>query len=91
MSISHFFSPLKEPENAGVKLPKINLEPSDLKDLGLEVGAASVDVLKALAKKGLRKRGITRYENREEYYKRAKEEIDILEELGFTDYVLGCW
>lgn len=80
-------------EPAGVHLPKISLSYEELKNIDdkLDESSTSADVLKSLVKKGLKERGITSLPNRKEYYDRAKYELDVLEELGFVDYVLLNW
>lgn len=78
-------------EPAGLELPKIKLEKDLLKSLELKESASSLEVLKALARKGLKERGITEYENKKEYFDRAQYEIEVFNELGFVDYVLLNW
>ena len=41
--------------------------------------------------KGLRDHGINKLKNKKVYYDRAKEELGILKELGFVDYILLNW
>jgi DNA polymerase-3 subunit alpha len=80
-------------EPAGVELPKISLTKEELTDIDVHLTdqSSSLDVLKSLVRKGLREKEITKYPNRQEYYDRAKTELDIFEELGFVDYVLLNW
>jgi DNA polymerase-3 subunit alpha len=80
-------------EPAGVELPKISLTKEELTDIDVHLTdqSSSLDVLKSLVRKGLREKEITKYPNRQEYYDRAKTELDIFEELGFIDYVLLNW
>jgi DNA polymerase-3 subunit alpha len=80
-------------EPAGVELPKISLTKEELTDIDIHLTdqSSSLDVLKSLVRKGLREKEITKYPNRQEYYDRAKTELDIFEELGFIDYVLLNW
>lgn len=81
----------KNPFPAGVKLPEIEVPTSTLSELGLESDATSFEILKQLCRKGLRERGITSLENRKEYYDRTEMELDILNDLGFVDYILLNW
>ena len=81
----------KNPFPAGVKLPEINVSDETLEDLGLDLNSSSKDILFELTRKGLRERGITKQENKKDYYDRAKMELDIFEELGFVDYILLNW
>lgn len=87
------FQPYIEPENVGVRLPKIKVSKEELAliDSSLTEESSSYDILKALVKKGLREKGITSWPNRQQYYDRAKQELETFEELGFTDYILLNW
>lgn len=85
------FETYEDFEPAGLELPKIELEKKTLKKLGLEKKADSLEVLKALSRKGIKDRGIDKLSNKKEYYDRAKYEIDIFDELGFVDYILLNW
>lgn len=91
MSIFNYFEEYKDCEPAGVRLPKIKLEKSVFKDLGLSQTTSSFDVLKALSRNGIKERGIDSLPNKKEYYDRAKYELDTFNELGFVDYVLLNW
>lgn len=76
----------------GVRLPKIIIPEEDRKELNLPEDASNYDFLRALARKGFKKlnlkKGTKKYD---EYLNRAKYELELLEELSFTDYVLLCW
>jgi DNA polymerase III subunit alpha len=87
------FQPYSEPENCGVILPKIKVSKEELSSIddSLTEESSSYDILKALVKKGLREKGITSWHNRQQYYDRAKQELETFDELGFTDYVLLNW
>lgn len=78
-------------EPAGLELPKIKLTDKDLESLGLPKDISSVELLKELTKRGIKRRGIDKLSNKTEYYDRAKYEIDVFEELGFVDYILLNW
>lgn len=78
-------------EPAGLELPKINVPQEVLVELGLEEGASSKQVLEALVKQGIEKKGINKKKNKKEYYDRARQEIETFDELGFTDYILLNW
>ena len=81
----------KNPFPVGVKLPEISVPDSTLKSLGLEHGSSSLDILKQLCRKGLRDKLLTKADNRKDYYDRVQMEIDILDDLGFVDYILLNW
>lgn len=78
-------------EPAGVELPKTIVDLKKLKEIGLGPDSSTKDILYELARKGLRDKGITKYENKNDYYQRAKQELETFEELGFTDYILLNW
>ena len=75
----------------GVLLPEIKIEKSQYKDLGQKPDTSNFDFLRALCKKGVREKGILNKENKDEYFERTKEELKILKELGFIDYILLNW
>lgn len=71
-----------EPE--GVELPTIDLE-------GELEGKGSFEALRYLCLKGAKERGIEQKENKKDYYDRVKHELKVLDDLGFTDYILLNW
>lgn len=81
----------KNPFPVGVKLPEIEVSEKTLSELELDSSATSFDILKQLCRKGLRDRGIIKNSNRGEYYERTEMELDILNDLGFVDYILLNW
>ena len=85
------FTKYDTPYPVGVKLPEIAVEPKILESLGLGPTSSSKDILFELSRKGLREKGITKQDNKKEYYDRAKMELGIFEELGFIDYILLNW
>ena len=92
--MSNFFDNFTDYEDAcppGVRLPEIKIESRFYKELGVEEGISNFDFLKRLCWEGIKKRGINSFKNKQDYYERAKEELDILEELGFIDYILLNW
>ena len=70
------FSPYDDCEPAGVELPKTIVDVKKLEELGLKADSSTKDILYELARKGLRDKGITKYENKELYYDRAKQELE---------------
>ena len=85
------FTKYDTPYPVGVKLPEIAVEPKILESLGLGPTSSSKDILFELSRKGLREKGITKQDNKKEYYDRAKMELGIFEALGFIDYILLNW
>jgi DNA polymerase-3 subunit alpha len=81
----------KNPFPVGVKLPEISVPDKTLESLGLKHGSSSLEILKQLCRKGLRDKSLTEADNRKDYYDRVQMEIDILDDLGFVDYILLNW
>ena len=81
----------KNPFPVGVKLPEIIVPDDTLESLGLKHGDSSLEILKQLCRKGLREKLLTEVKNRKDYYDRVQMEIDILDDLGFVDYILLNW
>lgn len=75
----------------GVRLPKINIENRHYDSLGVSKDISNLDFLKKLCWQGIKEKGIDKLDNKQEYYDRTKEELDILENLGFIDYILLNW
>lgn len=89
-----FFEGFSDYSNAcppGVKLPEIKIEQRFYDKLGLKGKISNFAFLKRLCWEGIKERGIDKLKNCQDYYDRTKEELDILEELGFTDYILLNW
>ena len=75
----------------GLSFPKIDIEAKVLDKLGLDGNASSFDVMRGLALQGVKDRGIDKLDNKQEYYDRVKMELEVFEQLGFTDYILLNW
>jgi DNA polymerase-3 subunit alpha len=91
LSFTNQFSPIENPVK-GVRLPTISIEEKDKKALKLDPSCSNFDFLRALCKQGFLalnlKKGSKEYD---EYAARIKYELDILNELGFVDYILLVW
>lgn len=77
-----------------VKLPKPYITNETKKSLGLKNNCSNQEILRKLCIAGYKekiKSGEIKKEDSEIYGKRIKEELSILEELYFTDYVLLVW
>ena len=85
------FQKYQSPTAAGVLLPKIKIEDKYYKMLSAPNSISNYDFLRRLAFKGVKDKQIDSFENKQEYYDRAKTELTILEELGFIDYILLNW
>lgn len=90
-----FFDEFKEIEipNFGlVQLPKVQIDSKYKQDVGLPESCSNYDFLSTLTKKELKKKlHKLPKEKHQDYIKRAKYELSIYEELGFTDYILLIW
>ena len=85
------FTEYDDCEPAGVELPKTPVNEETLIELGLNSDSSNKEIMYELARKGLRDKGITNYKNKEVYFNRVQKELGILDELGFTDYILLNW
>lgn len=76
----------------GVRLPVIELSEDFKKGLGLTKESDNFEVLKSLARKGMKTRNINKeLKDYDDYVKRAKYELETVNDLGFTDYFLLVW
>ena len=85
------FSSYDECVPAGVRLPNIKIEDRYYKMLEAKSDISNYDFLRKLCHKGVYDKGIDKFKNKKEYFDRAKTELTILEDLGFTDYILLNW
>ena len=76
---------------AGVRLPNIKIEDRYYKMLDAKPNISNYDFLRKLCHKGVYDKGVDKFKNKKEYFDRAKTELTILEDLGFTDYILLNW
>lgn len=75
----------------GVQLPNIKIEDRHYKRLKISKDISNFDFLKKLCLEGAKKKGIDKLNNKENYHERVKSELNILNELGFVDYILLNW
>ena len=85
------FTDYDDCEPAGVELPKTPVDEKVLSSIGLGPQSSNKEIMFELTRKGLRDKGITKFKNRDVYFDRAKYELEVLDELGFTDYILLNW
>lgn len=83
--------PYKSPMPVGVRLPKIEIEKKYYDMLGISTDSSNYNFLRHLCFKGVKDRSIDVMEDHQKYYDRVKIELQVLEELGFIDYVLLNW
>jgi len=87
--MNNLFTDYKNPFPAGVKLPSINIDDKYYKELGLDSSVPNLEFLTKKCYNSLDKYLDGRHD--EKYYNRLKYELDTLDELGFTDYILLNW
>ena len=75
----------------GVRLPKIKIEKKYYKQLNTKENISNFNFLKKLCVEGVKNKGIQKAKNRKEYLDRINEELEVLRDLGFIDYVLLNW
>jgi DNA polymerase III alpha subunit len=76
----------------GVRLPVLKIEDRHKKAVGLSNDCQNYDFLRALCKKGFLDLKLEKSSKEySEYANRVKYELDILNELGFIDYILLVW
>lgn len=89
-----FLDQFEEYENyapPGVLLPKIDIEDKYYKDLGVGSDISNFDFLRHLCMRGVKQKGINDLPNKQTYFNRTKTELQILDDLGFIDYILLNW
>ena len=93
-SMNHFSKDFGSYEGcvpAGVLLPEIQIEDKYYEQLEISKDTNNFDFLRKLCQQGLINKGINKLSNKDVYYDRATQELSILKELGFIDYILLNW
>jgi DNA polymerase-3 subunit alpha len=85
------YSKYETPFPVGVKLPEIKIDKKYYDYAGCDPNSSNFNFLRRLCYKGVILRGIDKKHDVNKYYERLKEELDILNELGFIDYILLNW
>lgn len=85
------YQPYKNPTLAGVRLPKIHIEPRQYEALGANPSISNYEFLRKLCWQTIQEKGIDKLPNAKEYYARVKYELETLKELGFDEYILLNW
>lgn len=76
----------------GVRLPKFNIDNSEKHKIKVSEDISNHDFLRALCLKGFEKLNLEKgSKSYETYVERIKYELETLDELGFTDYILLVW
>lgn len=85
------YSTYETPFPVGVKLPEIKIDKKYYDYVECNPDSSNFNFLRKLCYKGVLEKGIDKRDNANKYYQRLKEELDILNELGFIDYILLNW
>lgn len=91
MSFLQDFKEYAKPAPIGVRLPNIEIEQKYYDNLGVDSGVSNYEFLRQLCLNAVKEKGIDKLPNKKEYYERTKMELEILNELGFVDYILLTW
>ena len=91
MSFVEKFSKYEEVAPPGVRLPEIDVEQKYYDELGVSSDISNLDFLKRLCWEGIKEKGFDKSDKKDAYLDRVKMELDILDELGFVDYILLNW
>lgn len=79
------------PFPVGLRLPSIIIEDKYITEFNVSKNISNFDFLKLLCRKGIKDFGLDKVENKKQYYDRALFELNTLQELSFTDYILLNW
>jgi len=85
------YTAYKNPFPVGVKLPEIKIEKKYYDEVSCSDLEDNFQFLRKLCFTKVKEKGIDNHENTQEYYDRLKEELAILKDLGFVDYILLNW
>ena len=85
------YQPYRNPTLAGVRLPKIHIEPRQYEALGANPSISNYEFLRKLCWQTIQEKGIDKLPNAKDYYARTKYELETLKELGFDEYILLNW
>ena len=85
------FQKYEHPVPPGVRLPEIKIDARYYLELGIDPLVSNAEFLRQLCLRAVKTKGIDKLSNKKDYYERAKYELAIFEELGFTDYILLNW
>lgn len=76
----------------GVRLPKFTIDAKNKQMINVENDCSNSEFLRELCILGFNKLGLKKGTDQyKEYGERVKKELSIMEELGFTDYILMVW
>ena len=94
MNVDFFIEQFSGIENPikGVKLPHLKIEEKQFKKLNLPNNTSNYDFLRALCKRGFLSLNLPKDSlEYKAYAERVKNELSVINELGFVDYILLVW
>lgn len=91
MSFIDLFEKYEDVCPPGVRLPEIEIEERYYKDLNIQQGCSNYEFLRELCRQAIKAKGIDSQPNKQDYFDRAKMELETLHNLGFVDYILLNW
>ena len=77
--------------NHGVRVAKFSIDKEDCEKYGITPNQTEREILAHLCRLGYKDKGIGKLENKQEYVDRVKYELETLDSLGFTRYILSVW
>jgi DNA polymerase-3 subunit alpha len=75
----------------GVRMPSVEIDTRYKKKYDIKDGATDREILRQICFFGYKQKGINNLSNKEEYIDRIKFELNSLDRLGFTRYILMVW
>lgn len=90
--MNNFFEGYEEYENplfGWIRLPSIQISEEERKEINAPEGCSNYDFLRQLSLKGFRLLCPT--SEKEQWIERAKKELELLNKLGYIDYILLVW
>lgn len=93
-NIDSLFSPYKLPNLNWVRLPSVSISDEEKLNVGLDKNCSNFEFLKRKTELGFKKKkemGILIDGKDQDYQDKINEELELVSELGFTDYYLLVW
>jgi DNA polymerase-3 subunit alpha len=85
------FNKYKDVAPEGIRLPDFKISDETKKEYSLPDKIDNIEFFKILARNGWREKQIEKKENKDEYIKRVKREIELIVRLGYVNYFLIIW
>ena len=91
MNFTEQFSSYKDCHPPGVRLPSLEIEDKYYKKLNIPKQSSNLEFLTSLCESEFIKKDLSNSKKSTVYKKRLKEELSVLSNLGFIDYILLNW